>query len=385
MSKRQLTLLFTSNLVMMSVGGGIASLVPVYATTQLGAEPGVVGLFMSFAFFGLAAGTLAGGWLSDRFQHRKVFFTVIAVVDCVAICLMGRVSTFGLLAVVMALDWFLGGVMLTMLSILAGLFAEPSARGRVFGLLSLTGSLGALLSMGAGAIADWQGYRAMFTVAALVSICNPLVGLLLEDKTVERSERKDASPAGWWAGLGGSFFFLLAGRLMATAAQFVGVLSRTLVMSEMGFTAVAISSAAAVGGAVALGVALLAGWLSDRVGRKWLLAVCYFGGAAGLAVLVAATSLVHFWVVAILLSLVGSVAGGIGSALVTDLVPQESLGRGLALFSTMGWIGGIFGYGSTGYAIENVGLAPTAIVGALMSLAAVVLLIPIRAARQKEE
>ena len=205
MSKRQLALLFTSNLIMMSVGGGIVSLVPMYATTQLGAEPGAVGLFMSFAFFGLATGTLAGGWLSDRFQHRKVFFTVITVVDCVAIWLMGRVPTFGLLAVVMALDWFLGGVALTMLSILAGLFAEPSERGRVFGILSLTGSLGALLSMGAGAIADWQGYRTMFTVAALVAICNPLTGLLLEDKTVAQSERKDESPAGRWAGLGVSF------------------------------------------------------------------------------------------------------------------------------------------------------------------------------------
>jgi MFS family permease len=383
--KRQLVLLFTSNLVMMTVGGGISSLAPVYATAQLGAEPGAAGLFMSFAFLGLAVGTLAGGWLSDRFQHRKVFFTAITVVDCVALWLMGRLPTFVHLAVVMALDWFLGGIALTMLSILAGLFAGPLERGRVFGILSLTGSLGALLSMGAGVIVDWQGYRAMFTAAALVSICNPLAGLLLEDKTVVRSERKDASSAGRWAGLGGSFFLLLAGRLAATAAQFVGALSRTLVMDEMGFNAKAISSAAAVGGAVALGLSLLAGWLSDRVGRKWLLAVCYFGGAAGLIVLLAATSLVQFWTVAILLSLVGSVAGGIGSALVTDLAPQESLGRGLSLFSAMGWIGGIVGYASTGYAIESVGLAPTMVAGTLVSLAAVVLLIPIRMARQKEE
>ncbi|MBN1976231.1 MAG: MFS transporter [Anaerolineae bacterium] len=381
MSKRQLALLFTSNLVMMTVGGGIASLAPVYAIDRLGADPGAAGLFMSFAFFGLAAGTLAAGWLSDRFQHRKVFFTAITVVDCVVIWLMGRLPTFTHLAVVMALDWFLGGIALTMLSILAGLFAAPSERGRVFGILSLTGSLGALLSMGAGVIVDWQGYRAMFTAAALASLCNPLVGLLLKDKTVARSERKDASSGGWLAGLGGSFFLLLAGRLAATAAQFVGALSRTLVMDEMGFTATEITSAAAVGGAVALGLSLLAGWLSDRVGRKWLLAVCYFGGAAGLVVLVTATSLAHFWTVAILLSLIGYVASGIGSALVTDLVPQESLGRGLSLFSAMGWIGGIVGYASTGYAIEGIGLALTMVAGALVTLAAVALLVPIHVDR----
>jgi MFS family permease len=380
MSKRQLALLFISNLVMMTLGGGISSLAPVYATTQLGAEPGAAGLFMSFAFLGLAAGTLAGGWLSDRFQHRKAFFTVLTVVDCVALWLMGRLPTFTHLAVVMALDWFVGGINLALLSILAGLFAEPAQRGRVFGILSLTGSLGALLSMWAGAIVDWQGFRAMFTVAALVSLCNPLIGLLLKDKTIAPSERKKASPTGWWAGLSGSFFLLLAGRLAATAAQFVGALSRTLVMDEMDFTATEITSAAAVGGVVALGASLFAGWLSDRVGRKWLLAVCYFGGVAGLTVLVAATSLVHFWAVAILLSLVGSVAGGIGSALVTDLVPQESLGRGLSLFSAVGWIGGIVGYAGTGYAIENIGLASTMVVGALVTLVAVVLLVPVRQA-----
>jgi MFS family permease len=380
MNKRQLALLFTSNLVMMTLGGGISSLAPVYATTQLGAEPGAAGLFMSFAFLGLAAGTLAGGWLSDRFQHRKAFFTALTVMDCVALWLMGRLPTFTHLAVVMALDWFVGGINLTLLSILAGLFAEPAERGRVFGILSLTGSLGALLGMWAGAVVDWRGFRAMFTVAALVSICNPLVGLLLEDKIVPRSERKDASPAGRWMSLGGGFLLLLAGRLAATAAQFVGALSRTLVMGEMGFTATEITSAAAVGGGVALGLSLLAGWLSDRVGRKWLLAVCYFGGAVGLAVLVVATSLVHFWAVAILLTLVGSVAGGIGSALVTDLVPQESLGRGLSLFSAMGWIGGIVGYAGTGFVFENVGLAPTMVAAAVVTLVAVALLVPIRQA-----
>jgi MFS family permease len=384
MRKRQLALLFVSNLVMMSIGNGLSTLLPVYAV-QLDAKPDEVGVFMSFAFFGLAAGTFFAGWLSDRFQRRRTFFIAITVLDCVALWLMGRVPTFGHLAVVVAFDWFLGGVALTLLSILVGLFAEPAERGRVFGILSLTGGLGALFGLWAGSVADWQGYRAMFTVAALVSTCNPLVGLFLEDKVVAQDERKGASPALRWAGLGGGFFFLLAGRLVATAAQFLGILSRALTMEELGFAAVAISSAGAVGGAVSLGLSLLAGWLSDRVGRKWPLAVCYFGGAVGLVVLTAATSLFHFWAVAVLLSMVGTVAGGIGSALVVDLVPQESLGKGLAWFNAMGWIGGIVGYASTGYAIQNVGMVPTLIVGTFVPLAAIALLTPIRLAGRKGE
>jgi len=379
MSKRQLALLFASNLVMLSMGNGLSTLLPVYAV-HLGAEPAAAGVFMSFAFFGLAAGTFFAGWLSDRFQRRRAFFIAITALDCVALWSMGRMPAFEYLAVVVTFDWFLGGMALTLLSILAGLFAEPSQRGRVFGLLSLTGGLGALFGLWAGAVADWQGYRAIFTVAALVSICNPLVGLLLEDKVVARDERKGASLTLRWAGLGGGFFLLLAGRLVATTAQFVGILSRALTMENLGFAALAISSVVAVGGTVSLGLSFLAGWLSDRVGRKWPLAVCYLGGAAGLVVLAAATSLFHFWAVAILFSLVGNVAGGIGSALAIDLVPQESLGKGLAWFNAIGWIGGIVGYAGTGYAIQNVGMMPTLVAATLLPLAAVALLVPIRQA-----
>jgi predicted MFS family arabinose efflux permease len=67
-----------------------------------------------------------------------------------------------------------------------------------------------------------------------------------------------------------------------------------------------------------------------------------------------------------------------------NLVPRESVGRGISLFSTTTWVGGIIGYAGTGYAIQHLGLASTFVIGAFLPLIAIVLLILIRVDRREE-
>jgi len=67
---KQLVALFLCNLIVWTMGNGLVPLLPVYAS-QLGADQAVAGYYMAFSFLALAAGTLAGGWLSDRLQRRK--------------------------------------------------------------------------------------------------------------------------------------------------------------------------------------------------------------------------------------------------------------------------------------------------------------------------
>jgi MFS family permease len=124
------------------------------------------------------------------------------------------------------------------------------------------------------------------------------------------------------------------------------------------------------------------GWLSDRVGRKRSLALGFLAGTAGLGVLAASVSLWHFWLAAALLRIMDSVNNAVGSALVTDLVPEESLGRGMSLFGAMMWIGAIVGNASTGQAVQNFGMTSTFITAAFLPLIAVALLIPIRQVRR---
>jgi MFS family permease len=208
--------------------------------------------------------------------------------------------------------------------------------------------------------------------------------LMLEDKVVPRVRRGVAASAGGRTGLGAGFYLLLLASLMATVANSIRILGASLALDELGFGAAAISSTGAVGGAVILPLPLLVGWLSDRLGRRRFLALGYLSGTLGLLVMAASVSLWHFWVGVALVSVLITVNRGVGSALVTDIVPQASLGRGMSLFGAAPFIAGIIGSTGAGEAAELLGLTATFILGAFLPLLAVVLLIPIRSSRPAE-
>ncbi len=383
MSKKQLFALFSCSLVGWTVGNGLIPLLPVYAT-RLGATPAVIGYYLSFSYLALATGTIVAGWLSDKLQRRKTLLIAAGVVNIPAIWLMGQATNIWYLAVLTATVWFSGGMQIALANILTGLFAEEAERGKVFGILALPIALGSLIGgLTIGPIADRWDYPTMFMIAALFSILYPLFGLLLEDREVARVGPGEASTAGRKLRLGGAFFLLLLANIMAAVVRFVGKMGISLAMNELGFISAAISSTAAVGGVVTLPLPPLVGWLSDRVGRKRLMASCYLASAMGLSVLAVSISLWHFWVAASLVAVL-IVSDSVGPALVTDLVPQESLGVGMSLFSATLWAGGIIGYAGTGYAIQNLGMASTFVIGAFLPLIAIILLIPIRQAERKE-
>ncbi len=380
MSRKQLFALFVCSLVPWTMGNGLTPLLPIYAS-QLGADPVLVGYYLAFSYLALAAGTVVAGGMSDKLQRRKTLLIAAGIVSIPVMWLMSRATNVWLLTALTATVWFCGGVGLSLVSILTGLFVEEAERGKVFGVLSLTATLGMLIGgLTMGSIADRWGYPTLFVVVALFLTLWPLTGLLLEDRVVAQVQRGEASTAGGTPRLGGGFFLLLLASTVAGVARLVGILGISLAMNKLGFASAAISSTAAVGGAVTLPLPLLMGWLSDRFGRKRFMVLCYLAGTAGLSVLTASVSLWHFWAAASLLYVLSFASRGVGSALVTDLVSQESLGVGLSLFNATTWAGGIVGFTATGYAMQNLGTTATFLLGAVLSLIAIMLLIPIQPA-----
>jgi MFS family permease len=86
----------------------------------------------------------------------------------------------------------------------------------------------------------------------------------------------------------------------------------------------------------------------------------------------------NFWMVFVGMA-IASGCTGIGNAFVTDLVPHQSLGKGLAVYGSATWIGGIIGFTLAGYMLQYLGLVPAFVIGSILPLIAVGLLIPIRA------
>lgn len=219
----------------------------------------------------------------------------------------------------------------------------------------------------------------MFFAVSIFCLLWPLAALMAEDKPVteEIKNAENASVNSRW--LTGGISFLLLASLIATIAVFVNILGRSLTMNNLNYSATAIASTGAVGGAIALPLPVLLGWLSDRIGRKLLLIVCYLAGLLSMLILAISTSLWHFWIATSLITVLFDVNRGIGSAFVTDLVPEAALGKGIALFNVMPWIAGILGFALTGYAIQTFGITSTFIAGAFLPLVAIIFIILIRA------
>jgi MFS family permease len=295
---------------------------------------------------------------------------------------MGQATAFWQLAALTAFVWFFVGIGFTSLNILAGLSAGEAERGKIFGILAINTSLGALVGgFVSGPIVERWGYPVWFLVAALCWVLQPAIGLLLQDKVVVRAQREAVPAASSQPGFRNAFYLLLLANVLAFAASFVAVLGRPLLMDRLGFDLAAISGAVAVGGAVTLPFPLVLGWLSDRLGRYWLIMLCFFAGAVGLALLAVSVSLWHFWAASIFLAGVG-VSLGIGPALITDLVPEESLGTALAWYGFAPSTGGIIGFMLTGYAIEIFGMATTFVAGAAFTLIAIALVVQVRRVQQ---
>jgi len=376
MSRKQLVLLFLCNIHPLMLGNGLLPLLPVYSA-RLGATAVSSGLLLSVTYMALVAGSLAAGWLSSRFGRRPLVCILSSGSVVPVIWLMGRVSDPLQLMALTAFAWCMGGMGLATLSILAGLFAEKHERGRVFGILAMAQGVGAVVGgLSIGAVADRWGYSGLFLFLAVTGISTPTLSLFLQDKpSVPRrapTDQRVASP------FGPPFYLVLLATGITGVLSAAGRLAASLAMDDLKFPSLAITSTAAIAGVLSLILAPLVGRLSDRFNRKLLLALCYVAGACGLVVLSASLALWQFWLAVSLLSLQSYAGAGLGSALITDLVPADAVDKGLSLFSAVPYIGNIAGFAVTGMLIKGVGMNAALLICSALGAAAIVVLALVR-------
>ena len=377
MSKKQLIPLCICNVICAAYGIGLTGLLPVYAT-RLGADSTLTGVYLAFAFLALAISTVIAGRLSDRFQRRKAMLIASAALMIPLTYLMGQAASLALLMILTAIVWFSAGFTVSMINILIGLSAEESERGRIFGILALSGGVGAVFgSFVSGPIVDRWGFTALFTLAALMFLIVPLAGLFVEDKFVPPVLHSASVGTSRGIFSNRTFLFLFCASILAHVANSQLILARPLIMDRLHFDATTITSAGAVGALIAIPLPLLIGWLSDRLGRKPLIMITYLGTAIGLLILAPALDQWQFWIACILQNTLGT-SLVVGSALVADIFPRESLGTPLSLFSATPWIGFVIGFSMSGAAINAFQMTPTLILGAMLAFVAIILLIPIQ-------
>jgi DHA1 family tetracycline resistance protein-like MFS transporter len=168
--------------------------------------------------------------------------------------------------------------------------------------------------------------------------------------------------------------------LIAVILNGIRKIGRSLTMNNLGFAATEITSTGVIGGMVMLPFPFILGWLSDRLGRKRLMVLCYTSYALCMVMYTLSKSLWHFWI-ATSLSSMGFVSTCVGAAFVTDLVEPKALGRGVSLFQGIGWIGNAIGLAVAGYAFQSLGISTAFFTAAVLPLIGIVLLISIRVAK----
>jgi MFS family permease len=135
---------------------------------------------------------------------------------------------------------------------------------------------------------------------------------------------------------------------------------------------------------------LIAGWLSDRLGRKPLIVGVYIGGAVGFVVfLLAGDSLPGLWIGIVLMGLFSFAESPQLQALLADIAPPSIRDASYALYFTMA-----FGIGSLWTAVygviidtagESTGLPIVFLVMAATFLLAALFTLPIRAEQRARE
>jgi MFS family permease len=368
MSKKQLAALFVCNLIPYTVGISVIGLVPIHVI-KLGADETTTGIYLSLTFVTLAIGTILSGWLSQRFQRRKLMILLAGAVALPSVYLMGQATSMVMLTIVTMLLNFAGGVLTGMINILAGMYAGPNERGRIFGIIGSSVAIANIIAgVVSGAIVDKWSFAALCTLCGLAYLVQLAAGFFLEDKVIVSRMRSQREPGSSPVSM--TVWSLVAAQILGGITGFAMGFGRPIVMDDLGFNATSITSTSTIAGIVSLPMVLIVSWTSDRVGRWMLLLLSYLVTCTGAIVLIPAQALWHFWVSTALLSL-GGAAGSLGLALVTDITTPENLGTAMSYFTAAPWISGVIGYVSTGVVMQTLGTGGAFLVSASLPMFAV--------------
>jgi MFS family permease len=328
----------------------VTAVLPLYLVVSLGLSPLGFGT-LDGVYNGVSALVqLTGGHLADRVRNHKLIAGLGYGLSAVCKPLLLFVQSLGPLGVVLALERTGKGLRTSPRDALISLSTPAESRGRAFGVHRAMDTTGAVLGPITAFLilrAATDGYHAVFGVSACVAVLGVLVLVLFvpgkRQLVAEGFGGLADSPGRKPVNLREAAALLRLPRLRALTGCAV-LLGLTTVSDA--FVYLLLQQRAHIGeewfplmplgtSAVFLLLAVPAGVLADRVGRRVVFLTGHAGLLAGYALLLwaPATPALPYLVLA-LHGTFYAATDGVLPAAVSDVVPEELRGSGLALVGT---------------------------------------------------
>jgi MFS family permease len=325
----------------------IFALVPLFLCNVLGAATTVVGLIGGLSESIDALFRMFSGWFSDRIGKRKSLVVAGYTISTIAKPFMYLASTWGMVLGVRFGDRVGKGIRTSSRDALLADSAPPGERGRSFGFHRAMDTSGAVIGLAIAAVVVYlmQGGGLELSLQTyqwlvLIGIVPAVLSVVILLRFVKERERKPLSGEGHRPGFNliklaagfdtrfKLFLVVMALFTLGNSSDFFVVLRA----QNMGFSVFHIVLMLILFNATYAAVALPAGKLSDRLGRRRVIsmgwgvyALTYLGFAlAGEA-----------WPVWLLFAGYGlyyGVVEGVARAFVADLVPAEKRGTAYGLY-----------------------------------------------------
>jgi MFS family permease len=327
-------------------------LIPVFVSETL-AAPGKALGWIEGAAEGTAAFTAgAAGLRSDRLRKRVPFVRLGYALSALSKPLLALAYAWPFVLVLRVSDRVGKGIRTAPRDALIADIVASEHRGRAYGFHRTMDTAGAVVGVlcALGLLALWgNDYRSIFAISAIpAALAVVLTFTLREPRPAVATARAPAN------------FRALPKRFWSTAAVLwlfaLGNSSDTFLLlraKDQGFDATTVVLAYALYNVVYSAIAYPAGILSDRIGRKRVIAVgfvCYVVVYAGFAALGGA----HLWWLFALYGLHMGLVQGVASALIADSAPNELKASAIGAYRMGLGFAALFASACAGYLWDDV-------------------------------
>jgi MFS family permease len=321
----------------------IFTLVPLFLANVIGATTTIVGLIGGLSESTDAIFRILSGWFSDRVRKRKSLAVLGYSISTIAKPFMYLASTWGSVLAIKFGDRVGKGIRTSPRDALVADSVSAEERGRGFGLHRAMDTTGAVLGLALAAMIIYlvQGrelglslktYQWLVLVGIVPAVLAVLVLLFFvhERKESSPNARQKLSPIGF-AGFNTRFKLFLAIMVVFTlgnSSDFFVILRA----QNLGSSVLYVTLMLVLFNITYAVTALPAGVLSDRLGRRRVIAVGWAIYALVYLGFALASSLWQIWLLFACYGVYYGVVEGVARAFVADLVPEEKRGTAYGLY-----------------------------------------------------